>query len=179
MWARPSEDEGAQSLGGIGASIIFESIKESHKDSFIDVKRRLRKATMCTRPTTEFSQDRPSFSGGWRDHRQWKLALQSEESDENRGGRHLLLIGSAGVWNALLFLDCCLACFEPRQEVPCGKPGDPHPIRPGGQGGEPVVDGGRLVPLEMKPVGKSVNVISGGAGAESPSSNSLPGADLS
>ena len=23
-------------------------------------------------------------------------------------------IGSAGVWNALLFLDCCLACVEPR-----------------------------------------------------------------
>jgi hypothetical protein len=39
--ARPVEDEGAESFGGIGARVIPESIEESHKNPLIDVEGRL------------------------------------------------------------------------------------------------------------------------------------------
>ena len=44
--ARPIEDEGTQSFGGIGACVITKSIEESHKDSLIDVERRLSQSTV-------------------------------------------------------------------------------------------------------------------------------------
>jgi hypothetical protein len=81
-----------------------------------------------------------------------------------------LLIRSAAITNPLLFADCQFACFETRKKVVCGKPGGQHPICPSGQGGETVVDRGRLIAVEVKPVGKGVDVFSSGTGSESLSS---------
>jgi hypothetical protein len=108
--ARPIEDEGAQNLGGIGPWVIAESIEELHKDSLIDVERRLSQSTVLAHPRTEFSQYRPEVTGRWRSYRERKLTLMLEEPDEHRGGRHRMVIGSAAVTNALLFLDFQLAC---------------------------------------------------------------------
>jgi hypothetical protein len=49
--ARPIEDEGAQNLGGIGPCVIAESIEEPHKDSLIDVERRLSQSTVLAQLT--------------------------------------------------------------------------------------------------------------------------------
>jgi hypothetical protein len=57
---------------------------------------------------------------------------------------------------------------QPGNELFRGEPCDKHPIRPSGERTQQGVDRGRLVPMEMEPVGKSVNVISGGTLAESP-----------
>ena len=52
----------------------------------------------------------------------------------------------------------------------CGEPGGQHPICPSGQGDETGVDRGRLVAVEVKPIGKGVNVFGCGTGSESLSS---------
>ena len=80
--ARSIEDESSQRSRGISAGVITNSIKKSHKDSLIDIKRRLGQSTVGTHPRTEFSQDGPLFSSGWFGYRLRKLASQSEESDE-------------------------------------------------------------------------------------------------
>jgi hypothetical protein len=44
------EDEGAQGLGGIGACILTKILQQPHKNSLIDVERRLRQATVFVHP---------------------------------------------------------------------------------------------------------------------------------
>src|ERR1700674_4485554 len=117
---------------------------------------------MLAHPRTEFSQHRPEVTGRWRSYRERKLTLMLEEPNEHRGGRHRMVIGSTAVTNAPLLLSCQLACVEPGNELFRGEPCDKHPIRPSGERTQQGVDRGRLVPMEMEPVGKSVNVISGG-----------------
>jgi hypothetical protein len=138
--ACPIEDEGAQSLGGIGTWVIAESPEEPHQDSLIDVKRRLSQSTVFVHPRSEFSERRPEVSGGWWSRRERKLIVMLEKPDEQRGGGHRMVIGAAMVRNALLLLDCKLACLESRNEVLRGEPCGEHPIRPAGEGGQQAVD---------------------------------------
>jgi hypothetical protein len=80
--ARSIEDEGPQSSRGISAGVITNSIEKSHKDSLIDIERRLSQSTMGAHPRAEVSQDGPLFSSGWSGYRLRKFAPQSEEPDE-------------------------------------------------------------------------------------------------
>jgi hypothetical protein len=80
--ARPIKDEGPQNLRGISAGVITNSIEQSHKDSLIDIERRLSQSTVCAHPRPEFFQDGPSFSSGWLGYRLRKFASQSEEPNE-------------------------------------------------------------------------------------------------
>jgi hypothetical protein len=169
--ARPIEDEGAESLCGIGACVIADSFEESHKDSLIDVESCLSQAAVLKHPRTEFPQHRPEFTSGCRSYRKWKLTLMLEEPDEHPRGLHRVVIGSTAVANALFLLDCQLACLESWKEVPCGEASGEQPIGPAGEGAQQEVDRDRLVSVEMEPVGESVDVISGGTCAEPPSSN--------
>ena len=82
MRACSIEDEGPQSFRGISAGVVTGSLEKSHKDSLIDIECCLSQSTVGVRPRTEFSKDGPSFSSGWPGYRLWKLASQSEESDE-------------------------------------------------------------------------------------------------
>jgi hypothetical protein len=104
--ACPIEDEGAQRLGGVGAWVITESIEEPHKDSLVDVERRLRQASVRAHPRPEFSERRPEVSGGRRSRRERKLTLLLEKPDEQGGGGQRTVIGAAVVRNTLLILDC-------------------------------------------------------------------------
>jgi hypothetical protein len=85
--SRPLEDEGTQSLGGIGACIIAESIEKSHKDALIEIERRLSQPTVFAHPRTELSQHRPEVTRRWRGNRKRKLTLMLEEPDKHCGGR--------------------------------------------------------------------------------------------
>src|SRR5438874_8366927 len=76
------EDERPQSFRGISAGVVTSSIEKSHKDSLIDIKRRLSQSAVGAHPRTEFSQDGPLLSSGWPAYRLRKLTSQSEESDE-------------------------------------------------------------------------------------------------
>ena len=60
--ARPVEDEGTESFGGIDACVITESVEETQKNPLIDVKSRLGQSTVSQHPRTKFSQDRPLLS---------------------------------------------------------------------------------------------------------------------
>ena len=63
MRARPIEDEGAQSLGGIVVYVIAQSIKKSRKDPIVDIECRISKTTVFAHPRTELSQQRPKVTG--------------------------------------------------------------------------------------------------------------------
>jgi len=82
MRACSIEDEGPQSFRGINAGVVTSSIEKSHKDSLIDIERRLSQSTVAAHPRADFSQDGPFFSSGWPGYRLRKFASQSEESDE-------------------------------------------------------------------------------------------------
>lgn len=169
--ACPIEDEGTHSLRGIGACVIPESIKKPDKDSLIDIERCLSQASVFAHPKAEFSQNRPDVTGGWRSDWERKLSLVLEEPNEHGGGRHRMAIGSPVVTNVWLLLDCRPAGFEPRKEVLRGEPCAEHPIGPAGERAQQGVDRDWPVPLEVEPVSKGVDVISGGPHAESPSSD--------
>jgi hypothetical protein len=47
---RSIEDEGPQSFWGIGAGVVTSSIEKSHKDSGIDIERRLSQSTVSAHP---------------------------------------------------------------------------------------------------------------------------------
>jgi hypothetical protein len=86
--ACPVEDEGAQSLSGIGACVIAENIEKADKDSLIDVERRLSQSTVLAHPRTEFSQHRPEVTGGRGIYWDRKLTLVLEKPNEHRGNRY-------------------------------------------------------------------------------------------
>ena len=94
-----------------------------------------------------------------------------EEPDEDRGGRHRIVIGSATVKNARLLFDCQLARLEARKELSRGEPRGEHPIRPCREGAQQAVNRDWPISVEVKPVSEGVDVISGGTRAESPPSN--------
>jgi hypothetical protein len=85
------------------------------------------------------SQGQRSLGDG-RSCRERKLTLMLEEPDEHRGGRHRIVIGSAAVKNALLLLDSQLARLEAHKELLIGEPRGEHPIRPGREGAQQVVN---------------------------------------
>jgi hypothetical protein len=91
-----------------------------------------------------------------------------EKPDEQRGGRHRIVIGASAVTNAPLLLERQLARLEPCKEILRAEPHGKHPIRPAGEGAQQVVDTGWPVALDVKSVGKGVNVISGESRTESP-----------
>ncbi|HKM57798.1 MAG TPA: hypothetical protein VJX28_03565 [Chthoniobacterales bacterium] len=91
-----------------------------------------------------------------------------EKPDEHRGGRYRIVIGSSAITTALLLLERQFARLEPCKEILRGEPCGEHPIRPAGEGAQQVVDTGWPIALDVKPVGKGVDVISGETRAESP-----------
>ena len=52
--ARSIEDEGPQSPRAISAGVITNRLEKSHKDSLIDIERRLSQSPVCAHPRTEF-----------------------------------------------------------------------------------------------------------------------------
>jgi hypothetical protein len=97
---RAIEDEGAQSLGGIGVGVIAQSIQQSHQDPLIDVQRRLSQSTVLAHPQTEVAQPRPAVRDGGRSYGKRKLSLVLEKLDEHRGGRQGMVIRSTAVQSA-------------------------------------------------------------------------------
>jgi len=67
----------------------------------------------------------------------------------------------ASVRDPLFIADGQFARFKTSQDILCGEPSGQHPICPGGQGGETVIDRVRFVAVSVQPIGKIVNISSG------------------